>query len=93
MPGVLQLRLAKGLRAYPRGQSAMLCYLVATEVRAQATMFCQARRAAGDPVEAWLCRHAVDFSGDRVMEAQRLHARLLAQFVSRFGSEPKLPCA
>ena len=77
--GVLQLRLADGLLDYPRGKSAMVHYEHAPDVRAAA-----ARLAARHGGRAILCRHLEP--GDEA--PARVHARVLDQFVRRFGAPP-----
>ena len=77
--GVLQLRLADGLLDYPRGKSAMIHYEHAADLRAAAVRL--ARRHAGRGV---LCRHLEP--GDE--PPAQVHARVLGEFVRRFGSPP-----
>lgn len=91
--GVFQVKLAHGLIDYPGGKSAMIHYGYGASLRDEVASLVAAQQAAGAPLQAWMCRHTIEFSGGHVMEAQGLYERLLAQFVSRFGSEPRLPCA
>ena len=83
-PGVLQLRLAAGLVDYPRGKSAMVHYAHAADARAAAAAL--AARHAG---RALLCRH-LDLEGETV-DVAAFHAKLVAEFVRRFGAPPALP--
>lgn len=92
-PGVFQIRVADGLIDYPRGKSAMIYYGVGAQLARAVDEFWRAQQARRSQQAAtWLCRHTIEFDGGRVMDAERLYERLLAQFVSRFGSEPVLPC-
>jgi hypothetical protein len=85
--GVLQLRLAEGLLDYPRGKSAMVHYEHATDVRAVATAL-----ASRHPNEALLCRHLEIEAGEAV-DLARFHAKVLEEFVRRFGCPPSFaPC-
>jgi hypothetical protein len=79
--GVLQIRLAHGLRDYPRGKSAMVAYAVAADVRAAATEL--ARLHAGRDL---VCRHLIEI--DDGVDLAAFHAKLVADFVRRFGAEP-----
>lgn len=81
-PGVLQLRLERGLVRYPRGKSAMIRYVAAGDVRTLA-----ARLALEHPGSPWLCRASEGACDDPDAAA----ARLLAEFAERFGSCPKVP--
>ena len=78
-PGVLQLRLATGLRDYPRGKSAMLHYEAAVDVRAAAFAL-----AVAHPDVDWVCRHTVG----AVADPAALAAELLRMFTTRFGAAP-----
>ncbi|MBK9072638.1 MAG: hypothetical protein IPL79_16810 [Myxococcales bacterium] len=91
--GVFQVKLAKGLIDYPKGKSAMIHYGYGASLRDEVGSLVAVKQTAGGQVDAWMCRHTIEFPSGRVMEAQHLYERLLAQFVSRFGSEPRLPCA
>jgi hypothetical protein len=82
--GVLQLRLADGLLDYPRGKSAMVHYAHAPDVRAAALAF-----AAGYTGPALVCRH-LDLEGE-VVDLATFHAKVLGEFVNRFGSRPSPP--
>jgi hypothetical protein len=77
--GVLQLRVADGLLDYPRGKSAMIHYEHAHDVRAAAL----AAKPAGDI----LCRHLELEPGERV-DFAAIYAKLLDEFIRRFGAEP-----
>ncbi|MEZ4368253.1 MAG: hypothetical protein R2939_18540 [Kofleriaceae bacterium] len=85
-PGLFQVRLAEGLRPYPRGKSAMVHYQVAVDVRAEAVAF-----AAAWPGAPWVCRHAIELAPDDDPAVH--HARLLRLFVDRFGVAPSPPAA
>jgi hypothetical protein len=85
--GVLQLRLAHGLREYPHGKSAMVHYAHAADVRAAAIAL-----AAHHADRALLCRH-LELVGERVgadaaAEASEAYARVLRDFIRRFGAAP-----
>jgi hypothetical protein len=82
--GVLQLRLADGVLDYPRGKSAMVHYAHAADIRAAAVAF-----AAGYTGPALVCRH-LDPEGEAV-DLAAFHAKVLGEFVNRFGSSPSLP--
>jgi hypothetical protein len=84
--GVLQVRVAAGLLRYPTGQSAMLHYELAGDVRAAAARF-----AALHPGRDWVCRHTVEMTADDVAGLDTFHARLLRDFRTRFGAEPEVP--
>ena len=81
--GVLQLRLAQGLLDYPSGKSAMVHYEHAADVRAAAIAL--ASRLAGRDL---LCRH---LEIDAPRDVAAIHAKVLGDFVRRFGSPPVLP--
>jgi hypothetical protein len=81
--GVLQLRLASGLLDYPRGKSAMVHYEHAPDVRAAALAWAAAHGADGI-----VCRHLIESDG---AAAPALYAKVVDEFVRRFGSPPRLP--
>jgi hypothetical protein len=81
--GVLQLRLARGLLDYPRGKSAMVHYAHAEDVRAAAVAW-----AAAHGSDGIVCRHLIE-GDDRGPAA--LCARLMDEFVRRFGAAPRVP--
>lgn len=83
--GVLQVRIADGLVEYPSGKSAMVHYEHARDVRAAAVAL--AGRHGG---RALLCRHLELEAGDRG-EPAGIHAKVLAEFVRRFGAPPGFP--
>lgn len=83
-PGVIQVRLAAGLLDYPRGKSAMVYYAVADDIRAAAMRFAAGYRGA----LLW-CRH-LDPEGE-VLDFTEVHAKLVREFVHRFGTPPSLP--
>ena len=80
-PGVLQLRREHGLVEYPRGRSAMILYLAAADLRAAV-----ADLAAAHPDRPWLCR----CNRVPVADPPAALARLLADFVDRFGAPPQI---
>ena len=82
--GVLQVRVAEGLIDYPTGKSAMVFYAHAPDVRAVAVGL-----ADRQPTRALWCRH-LDLEGERDVDLAAFHARLLAEFVRRFGRAPSL---
>jgi hypothetical protein len=83
--GVLQVRVAAGLLRYPTGQSAMLHYELADDLRAAAERF-----AARHPGEPWLARHTIEMSDEDVAGLAAFHARLVRDFRARFGAEPEV---
>ncbi len=83
---VLQLRVASGLIEYPEGKSAMVHYSHALDAVAVATALATEHRDRDR--ELW-CRH-VDLEGDRGVDLAAFHARLLQEFVRRFGRAPSL---
>lgn len=58
-PSMLQVRMARGLRTYPRGKSAMVHYQYADEARAAALELAERWRGR----ELW-CRHLLEGDGD-----------------------------
>jgi hypothetical protein len=82
--GVLQVRVVEGLIDYPTGKSAMVLYAHAPDVRAVAVAL--ADRHAGPAL--W-CRH-LDLEGERDVDLAAFHAKLLSEFVRRFGRAPSL---
>lgn len=84
--GVLQVRLAEGLIDYPRGKSAMVHYAHAHDVRAAALAL--ASRLGEAVGRTLLARHLEP--GDPG-EPAAIHAKVLAEFVRRFGAPPELP--
>jgi hypothetical protein len=82
--GVLQLRLASGLLDYPRGKSAMVHYLHTADVRAAAVAWAAAHGTAG-----LLCRHLIESDG--ATDPAALCAKLMDEFVRRFGAAPRFP--
>jgi hypothetical protein len=81
--GVLQLRLASGLLDYPRGKSAMVHYEHAADVRAAALQWASGHGAGGI-----VCRHLIERDD---AEPAALYAKLVDEFVRRFGAAPRLP--
>ena len=81
--GVFQIRLAEGLRDYPRGKSAMVHYEAAADVRAAATAF-----AEKHPGEPWVCRHTIEMVPADVAGLDAFFGKLIADFVARFGERP-----
>lgn len=84
--GVLQLRLAAGLLDYPRGKSAMVHYAHAPDVRAAALAWAAVHGAGGI-----VCRHLIE--SDDASAPAALYARVVDDFVRRFGAPPELPAA
>ena len=82
--GVLQVRLAGRLLDYPTGMSAMVHYEHAADVRASAVWLGQ--RFAGLGL---LCRH-FETEGEPV-DFGAIHAKVLDEFVRRFGRPPAFP--
>jgi hypothetical protein len=80
--GVLQLRLASGLRDYPRGKSAMVHYEHAADVRAAAAAW-----AAAHGPEGIVCRHLIETDDATALDA--FCAKLSDEFVRRFGASPQ----
>ena len=78
-PGVLQVRREVGLVEYPRGRSARVLYTAVDELRGACERLAQ--RHAG---VAWLVR----WNRDPVDDPARAAARLIAEFVERFGGVP-----
>lgn len=83
-PGVLQLRRPAGLTTYPGGKSAMVHYEHAPDVRAAAQRLAHELREAD-----LLCRHLIEVPAATDLAA--FCEKLLADFVRRFGSAPRLP--
>jgi hypothetical protein len=80
--GVWQLRLASGLLDYPRGKSAMVHYGHARDVRAAALGW-----AAAHGCDGLVCRHLIE--ADVATDFEAFHAKLLDEFVRRFGASPR----
>jgi hypothetical protein len=83
--GVLQIRIADGLIDYPRGKSAMVWYAHALDVRAAAVAL-----GAGRDARALLCRH-VEIEGGEAVDLAAFHAKVMGEFVRRFGAPPRFP--
>lgn len=79
---MLQLRLASGLRDYPRGKSAMVHYEHAADVRAAAAAW-----AAAHGPEGIVCRHLIETDDATALDA--FCAKLSDEFVRRFGASPQ----
>jgi hypothetical protein len=79
--GIFQVRIADGLLPYPSGQSAMVHYQLADDVRAAAVRF-----AADHAGRGWLCRHTIERTERDDLPV--FHARLIRDFTARFGTEP-----
>jgi hypothetical protein len=84
--GVFQVRVPTGLLAYPTGQSAMVHYELADDLRAAGSAF--AARFAG---RGWLCRHTIEMSSADEAGLDAFWERLLRDFRVRFGASPRLP--
>jgi hypothetical protein len=82
--GVVQLRVAEGLLAYPTGKSAMVHYELVEDVRDAAV-----RLAAEHAGRGWLCRHTIEVSERDDLAAH--HERLVTEFLRRFGALPGAP--
>ncbi len=78
--GVLQLRVVAGLVDYPRGKSAMVRYVHASDARAAAAAL--AVTGGG----ALLCRHLEFEAGAR---PAAVYAQVHGEFVRRFGAVPR----
>jgi hypothetical protein len=85
-PGVFQVRVAAGLLDYPRGKSAMIHYERADDLCAATAAF-----AASHPGVDWLCRHTIEMSPRDVEDVEALYAKVLGDFLARFGSAPRMP--
>jgi hypothetical protein len=86
-PGVYQVRLARGLLAYPTGRSAMIQYGAAADVKAAVADL--ARAHAG---REWLCRFADEAGATAAANApDAMLAELLSAFRRRFGAPPGFP--
>lgn len=81
--GVLQLRIAEGLVEYPRGKSAMVHYEHAPNVLGAATALAGAR--GPEPV-VW-CRH-LEIEPGEAIDYAAIYAKLLDEFIRRFGAPP-----
>ena len=84
--GVFQVRVADGLVDYPSGKSAMIHYEAATDLRAATAAF-----GAAWPDRPWLCRHTIEMTPEETAGADAFFAKLLREFVARFGAAPRLP--
>lgn len=82
-PGMLQLRLASGLRDYPRGKTAMVHYEHADDVAAAALAW-----AAAHGSDGIVCRHLIET--DATTDTAAFCAKLRHEFVRRFGAPPRL---
>ncbi|MEZ4362218.1 MAG: hypothetical protein R3B48_18665 [Kofleriaceae bacterium] len=85
-PNLLQVRVARGLVAYPRGQSAMIHYEHAADARARAIEL--GRR--WPERELW-CRHLIEIDDAEPAHLAELYAKLSSEFVRRFGCLPAAP--
>jgi len=81
---MLQLRVAEGLLDYPSGRSAMVHYAHTFDAATVAS----ALAVSHADRDLW-CRH-LDLEGDRNVDLAAFHAKLLAEFVRRFGRAPSL---
>jgi hypothetical protein len=81
--GVLQVRLEQGLLDYPTGKSAMVQYAYARDLRA-----CAQALADAHP-RGYVCRHLEE--GSEAVDLVAFHAKVLTEFVRRFGAEPAFP--
>jgi hypothetical protein len=85
-PGILQLRLATGLVDYPRGKSAMVHYTEGKDIRAAALALATAHAATAVDL---VCRHLIEIP--EATDLGTFYAKLLGEFVRRFGSPPVFP--
>jgi hypothetical protein len=85
--GVFRIRIPDGLVDYPTGKSAMIHYEASGDLRAAIAAF----RSAHPIGAGWLCRHTIEMTGSDLAESVELHARLLRDFTSRFGTAPTIP--
>ncbi|HTE51803.1 MAG TPA: hypothetical protein VK698_13205 [Kofleriaceae bacterium] len=86
-PGVVQVRLARGLIDYPTGRSAMIHYAAAVDLR-QAV----AELARAHPGREWLCRFADPEPGTGARGGPDVMlSELLTAFRRRFGAPPGFP--
>jgi hypothetical protein len=79
--GIIQVRLATGLIDYPRGKSAMVWYAHAPDSRAAALALATAHTG-----HDLVCRHLIEIEDATDLAA--FCARLMAEFVRRFGTRP-----
>ena len=87
MPGVFQIKRARGLQSDPGGKSAMLRY-GHSAVLASALAREAARLADHPQADSLVCRHQIVADADA---AEQLYRTVLDQFVNRFGGPPTLP--
>lgn len=86
-PGVLQMKLARGLIDYPTGKSAMIHYAAAADLREAA-----AKLARAHPGREWLCRFAAAAPGTGAAAGpDAMLTELVTSFRRRFGGPPGLP--
>lgn len=87
LPGVIQVRRARGLERHPRGKSAMVLYAPAGDVRAwleaHREKVAEEAAAAGVPGALWIRSRTV-------AEPEAVCGELLDRFVARFGAPPTL---
>jgi hypothetical protein len=81
--GVWQVRLAAGLRDYPRGKSAMVHYAHAGDVRTAVQAW-----AAAHGGDGLVCRHLIE--AEPTTDLAAFCAKLSDDFVRRFGAPPGL---
>ena len=93
---LLQVRQARGLVSYPKGQSAMVTYHLADDARAAAQQLARELAARCPGVELW-CRHLIldEQAGESALPSPDLVAatydKLLGEFLHRFGAVPTPP--
>ncbi len=85
-PGVLQLRLERGLVDYPTGKSAMIHYALCPDLHRIA-----GELAARHRERPWLCRHSETMSAAERADLGAAFVRLVDTFRARFGAAPTLP--
>ena len=83
--GIIQVRQASGLVDYPRGKSAMVWYAHVPDTCAAALALATAR-VDQDLAKDLLCRHLIEIEDATDLAA--FCARLMAEFVRRFGARP-----
>lgn len=79
---MLQLRLASGLRDYPRGKSAMVHYAYSRDVCAAACAWADAHGTTGI-----VCRHLIEI--DDATDLAAFYEKVSDDFVRRFGAPPR----
>lgn len=86
-PAAIQVRITGGLLDYPEGQSAMVCYLYATESAREAMREFFAEELA-DPGSAGF--DELEFRTFAGRDARDWMTKLMFKFESKFGSLPRM---